>query len=178
MRERKFQFTPLREGRHACTLRTSGSCRISIHAPARGATIHGNPPIAVWRISIHAPARGATTAWIFYRMQKPLFQFTPLREGRRMDRHFVPGLYIISIHAPARGATVRVEYDINSLVFQFTPLREGRLLCAPWRSVERNFNSRPCERGDAPLLPETTFYEISIHAPARGATRRGISILT
>ena len=55
---------------------------ISIHAPARGATIQRTKFIFAEFISIHAPARGATE-WNTYRF-----------------------LYIqISIHAPARGAT-------------------------------------------------------------------------
>ena len=54
-------------------------------------------------ISIHAPPRGAT-----YMVKKgehaALFQFTPLREGRRMGE--------------------RQEW--LNVLFQFTPLREGR----------------------------------------------------
>ncbi|SDT03380.1 hypothetical protein SAMN05444162_2904 [Paenibacillaceae bacterium GAS479] len=58
--------------------------RVSIHAPARGATVMGrdNPPRLV--VSIHAPARGATLA-----------------EVQRQQGE------IVSIHAPARGATFR-----------------------------------------------------------------------
>ena len=59
---------------------------ISIHAPARGATVSASKQSILIGISIHAPARGAT--------------------NDRMDVHY----YIsISIHAPARGATVRVR---------------------------------------------------------------------
>ena len=97
-----FQFTPLREGRlgleHARAVVV-----ISIHAPPRGATppeqlevlrqtisIHAPPRGATCRfaccflafcISIHAPPRGATNPPP-PRAAVPLFQFTPLREGR------------------------------------------------------------------------------------------------
>ena len=101
---------------------------ISIHAPPRGATsgVHKNRNDTV--ISIHAPPRGATFftqeknqqgAYFNSRpsargdilrefpFQTGLFQFTPLREGRRF-------------HAHSKN---------TSLAFQFTPLREGRLRC-------------------------------------------------
>ena len=58
------------------------SIEISIHAPARGATLPFMANNRVLVISIHAPARGATSLWI--------------------DLH---DLAHISIHAPARGAT-------------------------------------------------------------------------
>ena len=122
-----FQFPPLREGR-----RNTGNCsdcwgyfnsrpcergdglveaitnemqKISIPAPARGATHHGrsaNLPhgyfnsrpcergdhfaaFGGWRdsISIPAPARGATSAALMFCASKAIFQFPPLREGRR-----------------------------------------------------------------------------------------------
>ena len=100
-------------------------------------------------ISIHAPPRGATFASMHGRLQKRLFQFTPLREGRQPTRcywryckrfQFTPlregrrmatskgaVLYLISIHAPPRGAT-----------------NAGRN-----QAAKCNFNSRPSARGDA-----------------------------
>ena len=55
---------------------------ISIHAPAGGATAHISRAICEYRISIHAPAGGATIRCDFPVLES-LFQFTPLREGRR-----------------------------------------------------------------------------------------------
>ena len=76
-------------------------------------------------ISIHAPPRGATNS-IFTFDANVLFQFTPLREGRRSS----------STASKVSG------------IFQFTPLREGR----PRQRVRENhhhyFNSRPSARGD------------------------------
>ena len=69
-------------------------------------------------ISIHAPPRGATTS-TRKRSTISLFQFTPLREGRRGTRRTSPGTADISIHAPPRGATedsvirLRREYLIS-----------------------------------------------------------------
>ena len=81
---KKFQFTPLREGRPDS--RVVALCAvISIHAPPRGATVKPGYIVRIGRISIHAPPRGATAKRgpIVEQFQ---FQFTPLREGRRADR--------------------------------------------------------------------------------------------
>ena len=120
-----FQFTPLREGRPALNYTAEPFQQISIHAPPRGATrpSFAFRPSAVYfnsrpsargdfcssgrtwvsAISIHAPPRGATRG-VRNSLGDKIFQFTPLREGRRLR----------FLHAP------------HSLLFQFTPLREGR----------------------------------------------------
>ena len=124
---------------------------ISIHAPPRGATgCHGCDGKRRF-ISIHAPPRGATTG-IVNIDGEIVFQFTPLREGRR-NGYAIPSTSAISIHAPPRGATQRQSAA---------------------RRCRRYFNSRPSARGDVTY----PFYEgatnaISIHAPPRGATRHG-----
>ena len=103
----QFQFTPLREGRRVYRRQSnahqhyfnSRPCErgdaaaacccyrplISIHAPARGATavFRSNPDRK--QISIHAPARGATSGTCTV-LSLIVFQFTPLREGRRGGR--------------------------------------------------------------------------------------------
>ena len=144
----RFQFTPLREGRHEIIYGMRQNVFISIHAPPRGAT--------------RAPARQAACT---------LFQFTPLREGRPR-RHGTPRLTRadfnsrpsargdnpdtttgrdnhISIHAPPRGAT-----------------QSARRSCPACK----HFNSRPSARGDRFHRPEEHHLSISIHAPPRGAT--------
>ena len=60
-------------------------------------------------ISIHAPARGATLR-VLLPTDRTIFQFTPLREGRLVGVLGVPGHGGISIHAPARGATCRSSH--------------------------------------------------------------------
>ncbi len=81
------------------------------------------------------------------------FQFTPLREGRRV-------------------CYGRIYYEI---VFQFTPLREGRLeKIRSGISGETDFNSRPSARGDFADKLRSYRHMISIHAPPRGATRAGL----
>ena len=76
-----FQFTPLREGRHAGESVAEHVGCISIHAPARGATRDYLRRHGGCCISIHAPARGATYSHLSS-ILGPKFQFTPLREGR------------------------------------------------------------------------------------------------
>ena len=135
------------------------SARGDIRRGSRGAS---------WVISIHAPPRGATGVCGGHTI-KAVFQFTPLREGRRFflvlllggeisihapprgaTTHWVGVGYgeSISIHAPPRGATVLASYWESLKEFQFTPLREGRpAFPSPCRRPG-HFNSRPSARGD------------------------------
>ena len=100
-----FQFTPLREGRRCLGHASFALTAISIHAPPRGATFYEGSMHKVYTISIHAPPRGATFCmWytpsiVVISIHAPprgatgcrrsgiivytIFQFTPLREGRR-----------------------------------------------------------------------------------------------
>ena len=101
----RFQFTPLREGRRNSWARgrrtghfnSRPSARgdvtlsfqmwekvISIHAPPRGATRACAFALPHKLISIHAPPRGATAGLRRRRICWRIFQFTPLREGRRL----------------------------------------------------------------------------------------------
>ena len=81
------------------------------------------------------------------RLDGILFQFTPLREGRQFQQ-FKATFQGISIHAPPRGATRRANQ----------------------RNGQHHFNSRPSARGDALAPLFVVFVAISIHAPPRGAT--------
>ena len=124
---------------------------ISIHAPPRGATPVTAEIAAHHEISIHAPPRGAT--WRMWRQLKivAIFQFTPLREGRR-DVEYVNYWQIIFQFTPLReGRRDQWGNWVRKIKFQFTPLREGRHC-----TESRCYSSA-----------------ISIHAPPRGATARG-----
>ena len=123
----------------------------------------------VYAISIHAPPRGATGV-ISPLSSCVLFQFTPLREGRREDRKKLMNRISISIHAPPRGATATQSTTSRRNVFQFTPLREGR----PKEGKEMSgfvISIHAPPRGATQI---NEFYQqgyrISIHAPPRGAT--------
>ncbi len=123
---------------------------VSIHAPARGATLE----IAAtrrWReVSIHAPARGATIA-----RSRPTIRV------------------VVSIHAPARGAT-RAQIACVLIVCGFYP----RSRAGSDRSREafacaaECFYPRSRAGSDRWLLADRRDCSpVSIHAPARGATR-------
>ena len=148
--------------------------RISIHAPARGATdalldlIELEPTI-----SIHAPARGATFGSVGPRRPGSRFQSTLPRGERRPgagnrvhDRNFNPRSRegsdekthsafvvddVISIHAPARGATVFCLFLVVIQRFQSTLPRGER----PAEMAEivwwLYFNPRSREGSDQPL---------------------------
>ncbi len=122
---------------------------VSIHAPARGATLWSSGSIREYRsfnpraragrdlysisistikhVSIHAPARGATFCFF-----PDVFHF------------------LVSIHAPARGATLPLT-TLALLIFVFQSTR-------PRGARRRSWHCWP-----SPAL-------VSIHAPARGAT--------
>ena len=144
---------------------------ISIHAPAKGATLCESDSYSTGKISIHAPAKGAT-------------QCGQDGADNRM----------ISIHAPAKGATFISLWESSpDSLFQSTlPRRErrwipSRLSCpcdfnprsregsdifyTLFRMVILYFNPRSREGSDyrTSELIQTTQY-ISIHAPAKGAT--------
>ena len=80
---------------------------VSIHAPARGATIPWDYAEPALFVSIHAPARGATS--IFFTLHL-LRSFNPRsREGSDAVAVERSAIMPVSIHAPARGATKRVS---------------------------------------------------------------------
>ena len=99
-----------------------------------------------------------------------LFQFTPLREGRLQVLAANNVIVPISIHAPPRGATATLREASLPTSFQFTPLREGRRNQRQDGGALEYFNSRPSARGDEISDKMGALWNISIHAPPRGAT--------
>ena len=77
-----FQFTPLREGRHNCQTQRAMDMDFNSRPSARGDLQKISKKCDLALISIHAPPRGATV-WIVRLPGCSIFQFTPLREGRR-----------------------------------------------------------------------------------------------
>ena len=145
---------------------------ISIHAPPRGATRR-----PAWRTCRNSndfnsrPSARGDQAFRTSSIVSHLFQFTPLREGRRRRGACGGPAAVISIHAPPRGATTARRgaagcgSHFNSRpsargdgchtrtrqrrkAFQFTPLREGRRFAESLLALAVNFNSRPSARGD------------------------------
>ena len=123
---------------------------ISIHAPPRGATRLRKLYIYT-NLFQFTPLREGRRACERLYLWREIFQFTPLREGRPLTAEYNPIENYISIHAPPRGATEILNGD----------------------KTEINFNSRPSARGDDnPQGTSDRPILISIHAPPRGATRR------
>ena len=140
---------------------------VSIHAPARGATVHRwlsgyyesfNPRARAGRDEIDQSTSATLT-----------FQSTRPRGARLAD--FFDGLFtVVSIHAPARGATIaqlsgRARRSFNPRA------RAGRdRLYRATRSWMTFQSTRP--RGARlNFLQKISGSSVSIHAPARGATR-------
>ena len=121
-------------------------------------------------ISIHAPARGATLSFQATGVN-PVYFNPRSREGSdRKSRRSRP-ITAISIHAPARGATR--SYPIPSVRFAFQstlPRGERRRRLWKMRCRSINFNPRSREGSDAQGAGHRRNVFISIHAPARGAT--------
>ena len=137
-----------REGSDAILSRDPRNAEISIHAPARGATMQAQKRAILQRISIHAPARGATRS--LFRIAKAGSYFNPRsREGSDHTENHSHTTVHISIHAPARGATA-------------VPCRQSRI---------NTISIHAPARGATPFgRIFCLFAAISIHAPARGAT--------
>ena len=148
----EFQSTPPRGGRRDAGVRPCDGRDQFQSTPPRGGRRTAPPPVlTVGEVSIHAPARGATLGACPRCIAKQRFQSTPPRGGRpRM---------ILAI-APDRA-------------FQSTPPRGGRrVLQSGMFEARPSFNPRPRAGGDAqPIHHRAGPGFVSIHAPARGATR-------
>ena len=123
------------------------SPNVSIHAPARGATLELTFALKRCGVSIHAPARGATYG------NNPPYE---------IDR--------VSIHAPARGATRSLTAHRLWKAFQSTRPRGARRGAYSYQKSSIRFNPRAREGRDVLIPREFSEFAVSIHAPARGAT--------
>ena len=122
---------------------------ISIHAPARGATItQDNPSIARY-ISIHAPARGATVLSLYFLFRIYLISIHAPARGATKTRYVMEKYGYISIHAPARGATKSFLICCRLFrLFQSTLPRGERLVQIPLLAYDKDFNPRSREGSD------------------------------
>ena len=145
-----FQSTPPRGGRQRKRHKGVHYDKVSIHAPARGATDESDNPHVDVHVSIHAPARGATDApRALYRGRRS-FNPRPRAGGDpRPGRALRPG-HRFNPRPRAGGDTKDVGGSLSAIAFQSTPPRGGRL--------EKALDIHAAQ--------------VSIHAPARGATFR------
>ncbi len=128
------------------------------------------PPLSV-KISIHAPAKGATIHIPFTARVFPFQSTLPRRE--RLSIFCLQGLCSsISIHAPAKGATYGciTPAEVN-LISIHAPAKGATIWMIVRPKYEYYFNPRSREGSDVEQCRKTLVNgEISIHAPAKGAT--------
>src|SRR5690554_3783168 len=144
----RFQSTRPRRARPAPNQVQGCPMPVSIHAPAKGATAVDLFPIEHGGVSIHAPAKGATQG----------------REGN-------PRSILVSIHAPAKGATSS-GVSKGRCTSCFNPrAREGRDIWLGSLLLQvTSFNPRAREGRDSYIIAGFGVDQVSIHAPAKGAT--------
>ena len=139
-----------REGSDCIRARHIQGFRISIHAPARGAT--GRHEYSAWLqdISIHAPARGATSERGQNAKEKD--NFNPRSREGSDQRSFKESKSSGNFNPRSReGSDARHKDEVFSIwIFQSTLPRGERRIRYVYLSL---------------------LYKISIHAPARGATK-------
>ena len=167
----RFQSTPPRGGR-PCQLQQLRHLRkVSIHAPARGATdlrhLFGSRLV----VSIHAPARGATCRLPSSSMRQAGFNPRP-RAGGDHRRLNIGDDQRVSIHAPAQGATQSSAAALTDDRVSIHAPAQGATRRGPTASPpSRRFNPRPRAGGDHGLVAVGSVEAlVSIHAPAQGAT--------
>ncbi len=121
----EFQSTPPRGGRLDGIPYMTPAERVSIHAPARGATSverHSQDS----PVSIHAPARGATRHFRIFDTSYTRFNPRPRAGGDCPD---LPGRAPIRFQStpPRGGRQIHSQERLLWSVFQSTPPRGGRL---------------------------------------------------
>ncbi len=158
-----------REGSDSLPAREQHRQCVSIHAPARGATLQLPLHVVRLSVSIHAPARGATfvspVVWFVGSGFDPRS-----REGSDGRRLYSGGSDRVSIHAPARGATYQVRLASATYAFRSTLPRGERQAPAYRQGAHRCFDPRSREGSDMATFARQSDHRVSIHAPARGAT--------
>ncbi len=132
-----FQSTPPRGGQHIAYGGTMASWRFQSTPP------RGGQPEAIERrslehaVSIHAPARGATLSTLFLVGGPTSFNPRP-REGGNINKNVeMSDIIEVSIHAPARGATPHISFcNIGFRRFNPRPREGGN--CTNYKSLAIN----------------------------------------
>ena len=146
---------------------------VSIHAPAWGATAQRSREAPVVLVSIHAPAWGATSP--ASPLSRPTRCFNPrARVGRDTGTAHSAGTAVMFQSTRPRGARHEASNSFKSAFrFQSTRPRGARLVADAvdlgGRAVSIHAPARGATRVDTLKSLELT---VSIHAPARGATSR------
>ena len=166
-----FQSTlPRRERRGL--VEQSNKCKdISIHAPTKGATLCPRRFARPHDISIHAPAKGATATVSATSLCGS--DFNPRsREGSDNIRRYISACSRYFNPRSREGSDNHTTHYLLSLpAFQSTlPRRERLAADTVDLSTVPDFNPRSREGSDEKAPASTYKVQISIHAPAKGAT--------
>ena len=122
---KRFQFTPLREGRQESERRWARECIFQFTPLREGRLLTVSAACSPFLFQF-TPLREGRLLLLPVHASVATFQFTPLREGRHPKEGKEMSGFVISIHAPPRGATMAINSKARHDLFQFTPLREGR----------------------------------------------------
>ena len=147
---------------------------LSIHAPARGATLRKLANKWCFGFFQSTHPRGVRLTVEEYRaMMAGNFQSTHPRGVRQATAFDLPRPSALSIHAPARGATALMAFIVIDFVTAFNP--RTRAGCdfeiEVGEEIEFDFQStHPRGVRRYPLRSARIGPALSIHAPARGAT--------
>ena len=168
------------------------SAQVSIHAPARGATASDlgqglpllcfNPrtrtgcdpeyPTFKREIICFNPRTRTGCDITIYKTISGRQSFNPrTRTGCDGGLENFKPLQTVSIHAPARGATNLPFTTLSALLFQSTHPHGVRLAEAIVSDLNASFNPRTRTGCDSDNVVRFGGIDVSIHAPARGATK-------
>ena len=149
----------------------SGAGRVSIHAPAWGATGSRKASSPNKGVSIHAPAWGATCGGGGADDGSAEFQFT-LPHGERPGGPRGPPGGLVSIHAPAWGAThLAIATGSLILVSIHAPAWGATQQARDNAQTQQVSIHAPAWGATMGFSRDTGHLFVSIHAPAWGATR-------
>ena len=144
--------------------------KVSIHAPAWGATRIAFPITEEISVSIHAPAWGAT-AWSIF-LTSLRMCFNPRTRMGCDSPDYLRDMFVgVSIHAPAWGATTLTTIGLQTGEFQSTHphgVRPFGVRVSHWES--RFQSTHPHGVRHLGRQKVRTIDNVSIHAPAWGAT--------
>ena len=166
---------------------------VSIHAPARGATHSGQICMIGFDVSIHAPARGATGRLTQLRQTQTGFNpraragrdqaaewtwaimlcFNPRARAGRDAKTWAILAAIACFNPRARAGRDTGDIYIPDVHAGFNPrARAGRDPTKPTPCpLQAGFNPRARAGRDKVAAARNRLDSVSIHAPARGATR-------
>ena len=188
---RRFQFTRPRRARPLVPARVAVR-DVSIHAPAKGATQEHSRQARFDRFQFTRPRRARLPVGDLRghgkrfnsraregRDHRPAAPAraqrrfnSRAREGRDGESEVRPMAADVSIHAPAKGATMCMpSISSRRAQFQFTRPRRARRRPSASRRTSHGFNSRAREGRDGHVVRVAGPAAVSIHAPAKGATR-------